>query len=87
MPIAKPTGPAGFAIARFKRMRRLQHAGMPAFRMTAVAHAADAAAAQAGLEAVLRAGDALLQKLDANRAEPEVAPDDELAKLEPLTTD
>lgn len=81
MPIAKPAGAAGFAVQRFKRMRRLQQRRMPGFTLHQVARAADVAAASIGLDAVLRQGDALLKKLDVA----EVAPDDALAELEPLT--
>lgn len=68
-------------------MRRLKQSRAPAFKLSALASAADVAGAQIGLEAVLRNGDALLQKLDEKPAEAEVAPDDELASLEPLTAD
>lgn len=79
----------GFAVQRFKRMRRLQqqHRVTRGFPLHEIARAADIAAASLGLDAILRQGDALLQELGAQQAGAEVAPGDQLAQLEPLTTD
>lgn len=88
MPFANSRTPIGFAAARMKRMRRLSAARTVGFSLSEIGRAASLATAQAGMECLIRNGEALLQRRGgAAAADEEVAPEDELASLEPLTTD